>query len=59
MGFQAEGFDIREDGTVFVHVKDFKFDDTDGMIMVVGEVDGWKNPVVVPIHKFVSNITSN
>lgn len=46
-------------GEVYFHVKDFKFDDTDGIIMVVGEVPGWKNPVVVPIHKFVSNITSN
>lgn len=52
------GYHLVSVGEVSFHVTDFAFDDTDGTIMVKGEVPGFSTPIVVPIHKFVSDITS-
>lgn len=43
-------------GEVSFHVTDFAFDDTDGFIMVKGEASGFSTPILVPIHKFVSDL---
>lgn len=43
-------------GEVSFHVKDFKFNDVDGTIMVKGEVPGFSTSILVPVHNFVSNM---